>query len=135
MQSIHQATAVDDFGIKVAEDTDDGDPDANGGSSRRVQLRELQEERHACAAGLQAAKGELKKNHLPRSHRKRLKGDKNWNNHLCCDLEGWGCSWGRHKKVKCSEKILRENIEIFSALEETLLPTRIARSSTTCESS
>ena len=61
MQSIHQATAVDDLGIKVAEDTDDGDPDANGGSSRRVQLRELQEERHACAAGLQAAKGELKK--------------------------------------------------------------------------
>ena len=56
---------MDDFGIKVAEDTDDGDADANGRSSRRVQLRELQEERHACAAGLQAAKGEfteLKKN-------------------------------------------------------------------------
>ena len=58
MQSIHQATAVDDFGIKVAEDTDDGDPDANGGSPRWVKLRELQEERHACAAGFQTSQGE-----------------------------------------------------------------------------
>ena len=73
MQSIHQATAVDDLGIKVAEDTDDGDPDANGGSSRRVQLRELQEERHACAAGLQAAKGELKKKTLSKISSETIK--------------------------------------------------------------